>query len=176
MKFFIRSLSCLMTSLTVGYLVTGCVDYSEKIVLTSAPAPYHPEPPPNIKPGLTREELTQVESAVFSELLQRQLEIEGDYSAIFLQTSEEQTTLLQSKFPRHQPCIKQLWHADIRLGYSPRDKDTGRNALILSVETMDPEDGTVIAMGRWSGGNAVLGFHSYKLNKKGSDWVVISAQ
>jgi hypothetical protein len=158
-------------------LTTGCVNYSEKIVLTSEPARYQtPVPVTVAAPGLTRAEVTQVEREVFTQLLQRDFGDEADFSAIFLKADERETALLQKKFPHHHPPIKQLWHGDIRTGFSPMDKDTGRAALVLSAEATDPEDGIVTGIGRWNAGEAVKGFRTYKLQKTGGAWVVVEAR
>ena len=151
----------------------GCVNYSEKIVFTSEPAPYQsPAPPPVLALGLSRAEVTQVERAVFAQLLQRDFGDGGDYSAVFLKADERETGWFQKQFPRHIPPIKQLWHADLREGFAPVDKVTGRAALWLSAEVTDPENGIVTGLGRWNGGAAVKGFHSYKLQKKGAEWLL----
>ncbi len=158
-------------------LTTGCVNYSEKIVLTSEPARYQPPAPVTAAAlGLTRAEVTQVEREVFTQLLQRDFGDEADFSAVFLQTGERETVLLQKKFPHHHPPIKQLWHGDIRTGFSPMDKDTGRAALVLSAEATDPEDGVVTGIGRWNAGETVKGFSTYKLQKTGGAWLVQGAK
>jgi len=46
----------------------------------------------------------------------------------------------------------------------------------LSVETLDPEDDTVQAVGKWYAGGAVSGFYTFKLRKTGGEWVVESAK
>ena len=157
-----------------AFMLTGCVYDHERIVLLSEPtAGLHPvEPTPKLAPSLSMAELAQVEQQVFTRLLQGHFGDNGDYSAIFLQASERQTTDLMKRFPEHNPPLKQLWHSDIRPGFAPMDKDTGRPAMIFSVEEMDPENNQVTAIGRWYAGDAVKGFYTYTLTKTAGSWII----
>ena len=152
----------------------GCVNYSEKIVFPSealmAPAP--PDPQPIGISKLAKAEVAQIEQAVFEDLLQRHLDDTGTYSAVFLHASQAMTQRLMEKFPQHQPPIKQLWHLELRGAQSPLDRDTQQPALVLSVETLEPENDAVQAIGRWNGGEAVKGFSAFELKKTGGVWRV----
>jgi hypothetical protein len=56
---------------------------------------------------------------------------------------------------------------------SPIDKDTGRPAMILSVDVGEPNaDDSVDALGKWYAGGAVTGFYSFVLKKSGDDWTI----
>jgi hypothetical protein len=59
---------------------------------------------------------------------------------------------------------------------TPIDKDTGRPAMILSVDALDPVDDTVEAVGKWYAGGAVSGFYTFVLEKNGGDWVIESSR
>lgn len=48
--------------------------------------------------------------------------------------------------------------------------------MILSVDTLDPEDGTVEAVGRWFAGDAVTGFYTFELKKIGGKWRIQSVK
>jgi hypothetical protein len=63
-----------------------------------------------------------------------------------------------------------MWHLEIRSGQSPLDLDTGRPAIILSVDALDPERGVVEAVGKWSAGDAVTGFHTFEMKPKDGGW------
>ena len=59
---------------------------------------------------------------------------------------------------------------------TPLDKDTGRPAMILSVDTLEPVGDTVQAIGKWYAGGAVTEFYSVNLQKIDGDWVIESAK
>lgn len=153
----------------------GCVNYSEKIIFPSealmAPAP--PDAQPMGISKLAKAEIAQIEFAILENLLQRHLGDDGTYSAVFLHSSQETTQLLMEKFPHHQPPIKQLWHLEMRATQSPLDQDTQLPALVLSVETLEPENDFVQAIGRWNGGEAVKGFDTFELKKVNQAWVIV---
>ncbi|MGD0746052.1 MAG: hypothetical protein ABSA45_12940, partial [Verrucomicrobiota bacterium] len=75
-------------------------------------------------------------------------------------------------FPNHIPPIKAGYRAELRPGRTPVDKDTGRPAMILSVDVLEPEGDTVAAIGRWHAGDAVTGFYTFKLRKNGAEWII----
>lgn len=136
-----------------------------------APAPPEPEPMGSSK--LAKAEIAQIEAAIFENLLQRHLGDDGAYSAIFLHASQTTTAGLMKQFPHHAPPIKQLWHLELRGTQSPLDRDTQLPALVLSVETLEPENNLVQAIGRWNGGEAVKGFDTFNLEKSGGVWTVV---
>ncbi len=152
----------------------GCANYSEKIIFPSealmAPAP--PDPQPIGMSKLAKAEIAQIESVIFEDLLQRHLGDDGKYSAVFLHASQTTTQQLMKKFPHHTPPIKQLWHLELRDAQSPLDRDTQQAAMVLSVETLEPENDMVQAIGRWNGGEAVKGFYQFDLKKYGQVWTV----
>ena len=132
--------------------------------------------PPPLKPKLAQSEVRQIEMEVFGWLLQRAIG-DGMCSAVFLNTDEATTAALIKKVPAHVPPLKQLWHLETRPGQSPIDKDTGRAAVILSVDTLDQETtGTVVAVGKWFAGEASAGFHTFELKKDGDAWRIESVK
>ena len=89
----------------------------------------------------------KVELEIFGWLLQRHFGDDGACSAIFLQAEDAETAVLMKHYPAHVPPIKPLRYLELRPGKSPLDLDTGRPAMILTVEALDPEDETVEAIG-----------------------------
>ena len=126
------------------------------------------------KEVLSPADLGKIEREVFLRLLASPVGKDSGYSAIFLQADEATTTSLIKRFSARVPPIKQLWHLETRPGQSPLDKDTGRAAVILSVDTLEPENGRVMAFGRWFAGEAAAGFHTFELIKTGDDWRIES--
>ena len=123
--------------------------------------------------SLSKADQIKVEMQVFSDLLTRHFWDDGEYTAIFVQADDAELKMLQSKFPKHQPPIKPNYLADLRPNEMPRDKDTGRGAMILSVDVNEPDaDGTVQAIGRWYAGGAVTGFYTFVLKPKDGDWEI----
>jgi len=133
-------------------------------------------PPPPASTGLDKAEERQIEKEIFTWLLQRPIGDDNAYSAVFLKTDEAATTALMKLFPAHVPPLKQLWHLGIRPGQSPVDQDTGRPAVLLSVETLEPENGVVEAAGKWFAGDAAAGFHTFELKKNGIAWRIQSVK
>lgn len=129
------------------------------------------------KPGLSKSDQVKIEMQVFSNLLTRHFWDDGGYTAIFVQTDDAELKMLQNKFPKHNPPLKPNYLADLRPNQMPRDKDTGRGAMILSVDVGEPDaDGTVQAIGRWYAGGAVSGFYTFLLKPKDGDWEVQNPQ
>jgi len=141
---------------------------------TNAPAPVIAAPPQPQR--LEKADLLKVEVAVYGYLLQRHFWDAGDYSAVFLQADDAEVTAIRRDSPNHAPPIKAASHAELRPGRTPVDKDTGKPAMILSVDALEPEGGTVSAIGRWYGGDAVTGFYTFELKKNGADWVIESVK
>jgi hypothetical protein len=139
-----------------------------------APAP---SPKKAEKQKLNKQDLFKVEVAVYSYLLQRHFWDDGGYSGIFLQGEDDEVDVLIGKFPGHVPPIKPSYHADLQPNRTPIDKDTGKPAMILSVDAGDPNvDDSVDAIGRWYAGGAVTGFYSFILKKSGDDWTIDSVK
>ena len=163
--------------------LSGCADkepiqFSDQHMATlrsraEAPAPRPAKPE---KPTLTKQDLFKVELAVYHELLQRHFWDNGGYSAVFLQGDDDEVDALIKEFPDHVPPIKRSSSADLRPNRAPLDKDTGQPAMILSVDTLDPVDDTVQAVGKWYAGGAVSGAYTFNLHKTGGGWVVESAK
>ena len=128
-------------------------------------------PKPPASEGLEKAEVQQIETTVFTRLLEQSEIADKNCSAVFLQTDEETVTALMQKLPAHIPPIKQAWHLEIRPGQSPLDKDTDRAAMILSVTVSEPENGIVTAVGKWFAGDAVSGISSFEFKKVGGEWV-----
>ncbi len=157
-------------------LASGCVYDSEKIVFPSEAllAPLPPDPTPIGISKLSKVELAQIEAAILENLLQRHFGDDGVFSAVFLHTDLATTEKLMKQFPLHAPPIKNLWHLELRDGQSPLDRDTALPAMVLSVETLEPENDAAQAIGRWNGGEAVKGFYTFNLKKVGGVWTVLN--
>jgi hypothetical protein len=123
---------------------------------------------------LSKQDLFKVKLAVYGDLLQRHFWDAGEYSAVFVQGTDEEVDAVVRKFPNHVPPIKPSNHAQLLPNRTPLDKDTGKPAMILSVDALDPEDGMVQAVGRWYAGGAVSGFYTFSLRKSSGDWVIES--
>ena len=93
-----------------------------------------------------------------------------------MQGEDDEVDALIKEYPNHVPPIKRSQNADLRPNRTPVDKETGKPAMILSVETLDPEDDTVQAVGKWYAGGAVSGFYTFNLRKSDGEWVVESAK
>jgi hypothetical protein len=162
--------------LSLTLLLAGCAANNEKIVFSDehsrtqdrSVAAAVPAPPKK----LNKRDLIKVELAIYSYLLQRHFWDDGEYSAIFLQGDDAEVSALIKKFPNHVPPIKPDYRAELRPGRTPVDKESGKPAMVLSVDALDPEGDTVQAIGRWFAGDAVTGFYSFDLKKSGGDWEI----
>ena len=155
-------------------LLAGCatpekIQFSDDAEIARLMPATMPQPPAS--DGLEKAEVRQIETAVFTRLLEQSVTADKNCSAVFLQTDEATTTALMEKFPHHVPPIKQVWHLEIRPGQSPLDKDTYRAAMILSVTVSEPENGLVTAVGKWFAGDAVSGMQTFEFKKIGGEWV-----
>jgi hypothetical protein len=121
---------------------------------------------------LNRQDLFKVHLAVYGDLLQCHFWDDGEYTAVFVQGSDEEVDAVISEFPKHVPPVKTSDHAQLFPNRAPVDKDTGQPAMILSVDALDPEGDTIQAIGRWYAGSAVSGFYTFTLKKSGADWVI----
>lgn len=170
----VRAVSFLALSLLVSIL-SGCFSDKEKIHFSDEGT--QPRLATNsiaqAKPSLSKADQAKIELDVFAYLLTRHFWDDGDYSAIFLQGDEAEVATLQKQFPDHVPPIKPDFRAQLRPGFAPVDKDTGKPAMILSVDVNEPDDdGSVAAIGKWYAGGAVTGFYSFVLKKSGGDWKI----
>ena len=123
--------------------------------------------------GLSKEDGRKIELAVFRSMLTRHLWDEHGITAIFLEADDAEVTQLQGEFPGLIPPIKPSSQVDLTSRQKPMDKDTGKPAIILSVELSDvAADGSVPATGKWYSGTAATGFYSFILKKNGDDWTI----
>jgi hypothetical protein len=125
---------------------------------------------------LGKADLLKVELAIYADLLQRHFWDDGGYSAVFVQGTDDEVAALIKEFPKHVPPIKTSDRAQLLPNRTPVDKDTGQPAMILSVDALDPEGDTVLAIGKWYAGGAVSGFYTFALKKAGDDWVIESSK
>jgi hypothetical protein len=168
-------------SLTVVvFFLSGCgsqketIQFSDEHMATLEAREQTPARSPQtaeIKP-LDKQDLFTARVAVYSFLLQRHFWDDGEYSAVFLQ-DDDIVEALAKKFPTHVPPIKSSEHAALVLNRTPVDKDTGKPAMILSVDVGEPNaDDSVDAIGRWYAGGAVTGFYNFVLKKSGDGWAI----
>lgn len=161
-------------------LLAGCDTAKEEAIQFSSDCPQ-----PNAGPvdhlvasskKLNKQDLFKVELVIYGYLLQRHFWVDNEYSAVFLQEEDDEVDALLKEFPNHVPPIKTSERAELRLNRTPIDKDTGRLAMILSVEVSDPVNDTVEAIGKWYAGGAVSGFYTFTLQEVGGDWVIESSK
>ncbi|HEV2692941.1 MAG TPA: hypothetical protein VG347_08615 [Verrucomicrobiae bacterium] len=169
-----------LTAIIAGFLTAGC--QSDKTEIKFSDDASMPRLDTNSvalpkSSALPKEDEAKIEIQVFSNLLTKHFWEDGDYTAIFLRADDAEVTALQKQFSNRKPPIKESYRVDLKPNQSPRDKDTGKPAMILSVDMDEPAaDGTVTAIGKWYAGGAVTGFYSYQLKKTGDDWVIQNAQ
>lgn len=171
----------LIIGLLFGLMASGCSTNKDEIwfrsdeLLKTAGSPGETAVPA-ATPKLAKEDLFKVQLAVYGDLLQRHFLKDGEYSAVFLQGDDAEVAALIKQFPGHVPPIKTSDHADLQPNRTPLDRQTGKPAIIFSVETLDPEGETVQAIGRWYAGGAVSGFYTFSLRKVGGNWVIESTK
>ncbi len=156
--------------------LSGCFSDKEAIRFNDerSPEPTHAAATavlPQIQ-RLEKDDLLKVETAVYGYLLQRHFWDAGEYSAIFLQAEDAEVEAIRRTFPNHVPPIKTGDRAELRPGRSPVDKDTGGQAMILSVDALEPEGDAVEAIGRWYAGDAVTGHYTFSLKKVDGEWMI----
>jgi len=130
---------------------------------------------PAATPKLAREDQFKIQVAIYGYLLNRHFLEGGEYSAVFVQGDDEEVAALIKQFPNHVPPIKPSDQANLRPNQTPLDRQTGKPAMIFSVDALEPADGTVLAIGRWYAGAAVSGFYTFTLRKTDGEWGIISA-
>ena len=129
------------------------------------------------QPHLDKGDEQAIEQAIFGYLLERHFWDLADYSAVFLQADDAQVAAMIQKYPAHVPPIKQSSHALVASHKMPLDKDTNKPAMILSVDTDEPNpDGSVNAIGRWYAGDAVTGFRAFSLTKTDGQWQIVAVK
>ncbi|MEI9863363.1 MAG: hypothetical protein WDN00_02155 [Limisphaerales bacterium] len=181
---FKTSISLAASAAMLVVLLTGCgtdknpIQFSPEHMATlnrRAEAPMTP-PKTNEKPKLPKQDLFDVEVAVYTYLLKGHFWDDGGYSAVFLQGDDDEVDALIKAFPNHVPPIKPSSSANLQPNRTPVDKDTGKPAMILSVDTLEPEGDTVQAIGKWYAGGAVSGYYTFVLKKDAGNWVIQSAK
>ena len=117
-----------------------------------------------------------IEMAVYGYLLEKHPWGNGDYTAIFLEDSDDWVAALIRKFPHQVPPIKPSSRAQLRPNRPPVDRDTGKPALILSAKAMDPTNDVSEAIGTWYAGEAASGLCAFVLMKVDGQWTIQSAK
>jgi hypothetical protein len=118
----------------------------------------------------------KIEVVVYEYLLERNFLGQGEYSAIFLEGGGTWVAALIRKFPNHVPPLKPSNRMQLYPNQTPIDKDTGKPAMILGVEAMDPTNGVAEAIGTWYAGGAVSGLYAFVLVKVDGEWTIQSAK
>ena len=118
----------------------------------------------------------KIEMAVYGYLLEKHPWDNSEYTAIFLEGSDDRVKALIRKFPKHVPPIKPSNRAQLRPNQAPIDKDTGKPALILSAKAMDPTNDVSEAISTWYAGEAVSGLCAFVLVKVDGQWTIQSAK
>jgi len=166
--------------LLFAFIATGCFTKKEQIIFSDESTAQQSATnvvtlPPPMK--LEKQDEFEIDLAVYSDLLQRHFWDNGEYSAIFLQGKDAEVNALIRKFPNHIPPIKPAYRVELPLNRTPVDKDTGKPAMILSVDIAEPNTGdSVDAIGRWFAGEAVAGFYTFELKKTGDEWEIESVR
>jgi hypothetical protein len=156
-------------------LAAGCstskdgIWFSSDEQLKPAVTPVQIPAPPQ---KLAKEDWFKVQVAIYGYLLQRHFTDGGEYAAVFLQGEDAEVAALIKQFPNHVPPIKTGDQAELQPNRAPLDKQTGKPAIIFSVDALDPVDDLVLAVGRWYAGGAVSGYYTFALKKEGADWVI----
>ena len=176
-----RNKFILLVGLPLILLATGCMMSHEKIEFSSdvhsmAAAPVATSSVPAPPPKLSKQDLTKVELVIYRHLLQRHFWDDGEYTAVFISGDDDEVAALIKEFPHHTPPIKTADHADLRPNRTPVDRQTGKPAMILSVDALSPEGAQVQAIGKWYAGGAVTGFYTFSLKKTGNEWAIESVK
>jgi hypothetical protein len=163
-------------TLLLACVAAGCFTNKERIVFsdesTTRQAGTNAVGLPQLK-KLEKQDEFKIDFAVYNYLLQRHFWDNGEYSAVFLQGEDAEVDALIKKFPNHVPPIKTSNRAELPSNRAPVDKDTGKPAMILSVDIAEPDaDDSVDAIGRWFAGETVAGFYTFELKKTGDEWEI----
>ncbi len=127
--------------------------------------------------GLSKDDETKIEMQVFRTLLTKDPWNGRGLTALFLQADDTEVSQLRSEFPGIIPPIKSSTRVDLSNKNEPLDRDTGKPALILSVEISRlNQDGSVPATGKWFGAGANTGLVTYVLRRNGDNWEIESRQ
>jgi len=182
MKRHLNPAGRLVLALSAAGLFTGCfskpqppIHFSDEPTLAGEQAAAVAAATPKVA-KLSSADALKVELAIYGYLLQRDFWATHEYTAVFIQGDEAEVAMLQQQFPNHVPPVKTPDRALLQPNRTPVDKDTGRPAMIFSVETADPEGDSVQAVGRWYAGGAMAGFYQFDLKKTGDDWTIQSVK
>lgn len=127
--------------------------------------------------GLTPEDETKIELMIFRSMLTQHLWNPNGPTAIFLQADDAEVTKLRGEFPGLIPPIKPTRRIDLSERNDPLDKDTGKPAIILSVEFVGATpSGAIRATGKWYSNSADMGLYSFLASRNGDDWSLQSSQ
>jgi hypothetical protein len=118
----------------------------------------------------------KIEMAVYGYMLEKHPWDSGEYTAIFLEGSDDRVAALNGKYPHHVPPIKPGDRMQRIPNQAPIDKDTGKPALILSAKAVGPTNGVSEALGTWYAGEAVSGLYAFVLMNVDGVWTIQSAQ
>jgi len=118
----------------------------------------------------------KIEAAVYDYLLKKHPWAGGEYTAIFLEGSEDRVAALIKRFPHQVPPLKPDDRKQLRPNQAALDKDTGKPGILLSAKAMDPTNGVSEAVGSWYGGEAVSGLYAFVLVEMDGEWTIQSAQ
>ena len=162
-------------------LFTGCYSKEKITFLSDSSVPTLPgssvTPHASRVAGLPRGDETKIELQVFRTLLTKAPWNGNGLTALFLQADDTEVTQLRSEFPGIIPPIKASNRVNLSDKNEPLDRDTGKPALILSVELSGVnQDGSVPATGKWFGAGANTGLITYVLKKNGDNWEIESRQ
>jgi len=137
---------------------------------TLAPRPAKPK-----QQGLSKTDTFSIETIVYGNLLQRHPWEDIGLAAVFVQGDDDEVDALIRQFPNNVPPIKRSASADLQPGRAPLDKDTGKPAIILSVDIMTGSaTNAAQAIGKWFAGSATSGTNTYELGKTNSSWLIQS--
>ena len=118
----------------------------------------------------------KIEAAVYGYLLEKHPWDSGEYTAIFLEGSDDRVAALIRKFPNHVPPIKPSNRMQLHPNQTPIDKDTGKPAMILSAKAMDPTNGCVRSHRHLVRGRGGVGLYAFVLVKVDGEWTIQSAR
>jgi hypothetical protein len=175
MKHGYKILPVLLAACWPAFFLAGCAADKTPVFISAASVPTlsaKPVSTPTVT-GLSKDDETKIELEVFRTLLTRHLWDESGITAIFIEADDSEIAQLRKEFPGIIPPIKLSDRIDLSSRSTPLDKDTGKRAVILSVELSSlAADGSVPATGKWYSGSANAGFYSFVLKKNGDDWQI----
>ena len=164
------------TLILPAWLIAGCAS-EEPVIFLSAVKPPAPPDAPSLRGGISKEDDKQIQTLVFTSLLDKQVWGTGNYAALFMQADDDVVEAFIRKYPNHVPPIKVSRNLDLRSNVAPVDKETGQPVMILGADIGEPEpNGPVLVTGRWYAGGATQGTQGFKLRKTDGVWAVVNGQ